>query len=59
MTAAVMASMLVNVGTVLSVSAMSVAASLSFAAAGFAGVGVLANWVKVSQSRAPLEQSAC
>ena len=49
MTAAVVASMLVNVGTVLSVSAMTVAASASFIAAGFTGFGVLANFVKVSQ----------
>ena len=48
MTAAVVASMLVNVGTVLSVSAMTVAASASFIAAGFTGFGVLANFVKVS-----------
>ena len=47
MTTAVVASMLVNVGTVLSVSAMTFAASASFAAAGFSGVGVLANWIKV------------
>ena len=47
MTTAILASMLVNVGTVLSVSAMTFAASASFAAAGFSGVGVLANWIKV------------
>lgn len=47
MTTAVVASMLVNVGTVLSVSAMSIAASVSFIGAGFAGVGVLANWIQV------------
>jgi len=47
MTAAVVASMLVNVGTVLSVSAMTVAASASFIAAGFTGFGVLANFVKL------------
>ena len=47
LTTAVLASMLVNVGTVLSVSAMSVAASASFVAAGFGGIGVLVNWIKV------------
>jgi hypothetical protein len=49
MTAAVVASMLVNVGTVLSVSAMTVAASVSFIAAGFTGFGVLANFIKVTK----------
>jgi len=53
MTAAVVASMLVNVGTVLSVSAMTVAASASFIAAGFTGFGVLANFVKVLFPSAP------
>lgn len=42
--------MLVNVGTVLSVSAMTYAASASFLAAGFSGVGVLANWIKVARN---------
>lgn len=50
MTSAVVASMLVNMGTVLSVSAMSVAASGSFIAAGCAGVGVLVNWIKVCRA---------
>lgn len=47
MTSALMASTLVNVGTVLSVSAMSRAATASFIGAGLAGIMVLANWLKV------------
>lgn len=46
-TAALAASTLVNVGTVLSVSAMSTAATASFIGAGLAGVLLLANWLKV------------
>jgi hypothetical protein len=46
-TAALVASTLVNVGTVLSVSAMSTAATLSFIGAGFVGISVLANWLKL------------
>lgn len=64
MTTAVVASMLVNVGTVLSVSAMTFAASASFVAAGFSGVGVLANWIKVGPTpnaarRCTLTLSSC
>ncbi len=47
MTSAVAASTLVNVGTVLSVSAMSFAATASFIGAGLAGIVLLANWIKV------------
>jgi hypothetical protein len=47
MTSALMASTLVNVGTVLSVSAMSRAATASFVGAAFAGAMVLVNWLKV------------
>jgi predicted unusual protein kinase regulating ubiquinone biosynthesis (AarF/ABC1/UbiB family) len=47
MLTAVAASMLVNVGTVLSVSAMGVAASASFTAAGLCGVLTLVNLFKV------------
>ncbi len=50
MLAAVMASMLVNVGTVLSVSAMSVAATASFTGAGFCGLMTLVNMFKVKQA---------
>lgn len=38
---------LLNVGTVLSVSALEVAASASFIAAGFFGVATLVNFLKV------------
>ena len=58
MTTAVVASMLVNVGTVLSVSAMTFAASASFVAAGFSGFGVLANWIKVQIPAHSLSQVA-
>ena len=44
---AVVASMLVNVGTVLSVSAMSVLSSLSFAGSGVFGLLALVNLIKV------------
>lgn len=47
MTSAVVASTLVNMGTVLSVSAMGAAATVSFAAAGLAGLSILASWLKV------------
>lgn len=47
MTSALAASTLVNVGTVLSVSAMSSAATASFIGAGLAGLVLLANWIKV------------
>jgi hypothetical protein len=46
--AALAASTLVNVGTVLSVSAMATGAALSFAGASFFGVILLANYLKVA-----------
>lgn len=46
-TGALAASTLVNVGTVLSVSAMSTAASLSFTGAAVFGLFALISWVKV------------
>jgi predicted unusual protein kinase regulating ubiquinone biosynthesis (AarF/ABC1/UbiB family) len=50
MMTAVVASMLVNVGTVLSVSAMSAAAAASFTGAGFCGLLTLLNMFKVKQA---------
>ncbi len=47
MTAAVVASTLVNMGTVLSVNAMTRAAQASFIGAGLVAVTVLVNWIKV------------
>lgn len=46
-TNALAACTLVNVGTVLSVSALEVAASFSFVAAGVFGLATLATWLKV------------
>jgi hypothetical protein len=43
----IMASMLVNIGTVLSVSAMGIAASASFTGAGLFGVFAMINLIKV------------
>ena len=45
-TAAVVVSACVNAGTVLSVAAMSAAATAAFCAAGLSGVFMLVNWVK-------------
>jgi len=50
MMGAIMASMLVNVGTVLSVSAMGVAASLSFSGASIFGFFALLNMIKVKSA---------
>lgn len=47
-TAAVVASAFVNAGTVLSVGAMSTAATAAFVAAGFSGLFLVANWLKLS-----------
>ena len=47
MTSTVVASMMVNIGTVLLVSAMTAAASVSFVLAGVAGLKLLTNWIKV------------
>lgn len=49
MVQAVGASMLVNVGTVLSVSAMSAAATAAFSAAGLLGIMTLSSFLKVSK----------
>ncbi len=46
--AALLASMLVNVGTVLSVSALSTGATASFVAAAFFGLQVVKGYLKVS-----------
>ena len=46
-TAAVVASALVNAGTVLSVSAMATAATAAFVAAGFSGLVLVMNWAKL------------
>ena len=48
MTNAVAACALLNVGTVLSVSALELAASASFVVAGVFGLATLASWFKVS-----------
>eukprot|EP00890_Picochlorum_soloecismus_P005345 jgi/Picsp_1/5811/NSC_03170-R1_abc-1-like kinase len=50
MMGAIMASMLVNVGTVLSVSAMGIAASLSFSGASIFGFFALVNMIKVKSA---------
>lgn len=47
-TAAVVASAFVNAGTVLSVGAMGTAATAAFVAAGFSGLFLLVNWLKLS-----------
>ena len=48
-TAALVASTLVNVGTVLSVSAMARASQASFVGAGVWGLQVLINWAKLKR----------
>lgn len=56
MTNAVIASMMVNVGTVLSVSAMSTAATGAFVVAGVMGLATLASFLKVSPTTRQLRK---